>query len=82
MDTKAHTELKCIAVSSLKKHGSIHTGSLFASLRFSYDEKKLLYVAERDYKTAAYFDADTDWADDEKWAKSKVVSEENAIQTR
>ena len=74
VETSSHTEIKSIAVGSNTKHGLIHADGIFGRLRFSHDETKLLYVAEREYKPSNYFDAETDWDDQEKWSKGKVVS--------
>ncbi|KAI1723574.1 prolyl oligopeptidase family domain-containing protein [Ditylenchus destructor] len=63
-------ELVCLDVGALKKHGTIHTGAPFGTIKWSNNEDRLLYVAERMFKPSAYFDADVEWNDEEKFKKA------------
>ncbi|CAI2350442.1 unnamed protein product [Caenorhabditis sp. 36 PRJEB53466] len=69
-----HVEELCADVGTQKKHGTIHGGGAapFGCLRFSYGEGHVMYVAERNQKTAQYFDADIEWDNETKVFDSKV----------
>lgn len=47
----------------------------FSALRFSHGEGHVLYCAERNVKTAQYYDADLEWDNDEKILESNVVGQ-------
>jgi len=47
--------------------------SVFAVFKWSPNEDKLLYLAERQEKPAEFYDADLEWNDTEKLAKLKIV---------
>lgn len=50
--------LKTINLSSLEKHGQVHSDALFGALCWSQDETKLVYVAEKKKaKATGYFDS-------------------------
>ncbi|KAI6234529.1 Acylamino-acid-releasing enzyme [Aphelenchoides fujianensis] len=74
VDTESHSQIQLINLTGLKKHGLVHAGNSFASIRFSHDENRVLYVAEKEQKTANFFDADVDWEDEEKFRKGNVGS--------
>ena len=48
---------KTVNLSSLDKHGQVHSAGMFGQLSWSCDESKLIYVAEKKAdKTCGYFD--------------------------
>ncbi|TKR63435.1 hypothetical protein L596_027268 [Steinernema carpocapsae] len=65
-------ELCCADISGMKKHGYVHPNGEFGGLKWSYGEGHILYTAERNTKTAEYFNADLEWENDEKIAESGV----------
>lgn len=65
-------ELACMDIGGLKKHGTIHTGGFFGTIKWSNAEDRLLYVAEKMFKPSTYFDADIEWDDEEKFKKANV----------
>ncbi|KAI6222100.1 Acylamino-acid-releasing enzyme [Aphelenchoides besseyi] len=69
-DTTTKTEIKTVNLTGMKKHGLVHSGNSFSSIRFSFDENKIMYVAEKEYKPSQVFDADIDFEDEEKFKKS------------
>ncbi|VDL81502.1 unnamed protein product [Nippostrongylus brasiliensis] len=73
-DQNEHLEVLCSDLTSQKKHGLIYgVGSApFGTLKFSHGEGHVLYCAERNFKTAQFFDADLEWENDEKMIESKV----------
>ncbi|TMS35593.1 hypothetical protein L596_002962 [Steinernema carpocapsae] len=60
------SELHCVDISVLKKHGRIHAGGEFGGLRWSWGVDLLLYTAERNTKAAKYFDVGLDWANEQE----------------
>nr|CAD2143989.1 unnamed protein product [Meloidogyne enterolobii] len=56
----------------MKKHGVVIKDSVFAVFKWSPNEDKLLYLAERQEKPAEFYDADLEWNDTEKLAKLKI----------
>ncbi|KIH52882.1 hypothetical protein ANCDUO_17007, partial [Ancylostoma duodenale] len=73
-DQNEHIEVLCSDLSGQKKHGIIYGGGSgpFSALRFSHGEGHVLYCAERNIKTAQYYDADLEWDNDEKILESNV----------
>jgi len=72
-DNEKQKESRIIDLGAAKKHGMVHVGNNFAALRWSNDETRLLYVAEKPAKPpSGYFDADLEWKDDEKMKKADV----------
>ncbi len=65
-------EVNLIDLGAAKKHGTVHLSNIFSALRWSNDESRLLYIAERLNKPSAYFDADIEWGDEEKMAKANL----------
>jgi acylaminoacyl-peptidase len=59
-------------VTGMKKHGLVYANGNFGSFQFSADESKLLYIAEKEFKAAQYFDTDLEWTDEEKMAKANL----------
>ncbi|EPB71464.1 hypothetical protein ANCCEY_09442 [Ancylostoma ceylanicum] len=74
-DQNEHIEVLCSDLSGQKKHGIIYGGGSgpFSALRFSHGEGHVLYCAERNVKTAQYYDADLEWDNDEKILESNVA---------
>lgn len=74
VDTDSKTELNFVDVTGMKKHGLVHASGHFGAFQFSQDEKKLLYMAEKEFKASQYFDTDIEWDDAEKVSKANLVS--------
>ncbi|KAK0427725.1 hypothetical protein QR680_010395 [Steinernema hermaphroditum] len=70
--TDGELELCCADVSGMKKHGVVHPNGEFGGLKWSYGEGHILYTAERNVKTAEYFNVDLEWENDEKVMESGV----------
>ncbi|KAK0419404.1 hypothetical protein QR680_014126 [Steinernema hermaphroditum] len=65
-------QLRCVDISGMRKHGDIHQSGEFGGLKWSYGEEYILYTAERNRKTAEYFDADLEWDNAQKMVESGV----------
>ncbi len=74
VDCLSQQELHFIDVGGMKKHGLVQANGQFGALQFSYDETKLLYVADKDFKASQYYDTDLDWTDEEKIEKANLVN--------
>ncbi|PAV59911.1 hypothetical protein WR25_12511 [Diploscapter pachys] len=73
-DMESHVELLSADLSGQKKHGNIYGlgASPFGTLRFSHGQGHVLYAAEKQEKSANYFDADIEWDNETKVIESKV----------
>ncbi|KAL7073126.1 hypothetical protein ACQ4LE_006990 [Meloidogyne hapla] len=71
-DNQTGASLLCINVTGMKKHGVVIKDSVFGVLKWSANEDKLLYLAERHEKPAEFYDADLEWNDPEKLSKLKI----------
>lgn len=74
VNTQAQTEVGFFDLTGMKKHGLVHANGQYGALQFSNDESRLLYVAEKEFKTSQFFDADLEWNDEEKMTKANLVS--------
>uniref|UniRef100_A0A1I7RLX4 APEH_N domain-containing protein n=1 Tax=Bursaphelenchus xylophilus TaxID=6326 RepID=A0A1I7RLX4_BURXY len=70
--TKSQRRLKTIDLAASKKHGKVHVANEFGAFKFSHDEEKILFVAEKLVKPTHFFDPDLDWTDEEKISKANV----------
>jgi hypothetical protein len=74
VNTQTQAEIGFFDVTGMKKHGQVHASGQFGAFQFSDDETKLLYVAEKEFKAAQYFDTDLEWNDEEKMGKANLVN--------
>lgn len=69
----------CVNLSGMKKHGAVCKGE-FGVLKWSNNEDRILYLAEKsEQQLAKFHDADLEWDDPEKMAKREIVGFVNII---